>query len=714
MPVLELSFASGETSLSVRRFSVHEAASSLFTASIWARSPNDNLDLGSLVGRAAGLRVASGYAGAHNGGARLWTGICSQAEQIQAEHGGLSSYSLRIVPTLWLLSQRRNYRIFQHLSIPDIADELLAEWTIEPTWRIERADYPKLAYRVQYGESDYAFLSRLLEEAGIAFTFPEDAEGSKLTLADKLHTSAPREAPPIHYAHNPNEASGNEYVSRVRPSHQVRPGAHTIRDVDLRRPSFALFGEAPRAPAPEDRYEQYHYQPGAFLIETDAGGDTPVADDKGAARHDDDAGTDRAERALSGKRSDKREVSFETNAVDLAPGVVFSIGNHPHAEITDSTKLLVTELSIEGSINAEWRALGRAVFADVPYRPRLRTAKPRIVGVQSATVVGPAGEEIHTDEFGRVRVQFPWDREGESNDGSSCWIRVSQGWGGAGFGVMMIPRIGQEVLVAFLHGDPDQPVIVGRMFNATSPVPYRLPDNKTISAWKSDSSLGSGGFNEIKFEDRKDDELFYVQAEKNLRKLVKNNETITVSHDREKHVSANETDTTGANRTEVTGADRKDTTTKNHTTLIGADRKKLVKKDESERTDGDHRLLVKKDQDIVVKGKKTEQVVEDEHIHVKGDRNQKIDGKQSLIVVKDVHEEVGDNHALEAGKTIHLHSGEVFVAEAAQDMTIKGPGGFIRIDAAGVTISGTLVKINAGGSAGQGRGASPDEPEFPQ
>ena len=170
----------------------------------------------------------------------------------------------------------------------------------------------------------------------------------------------------------------------------------------------------------------------------------------------------------------------------------------------------------------------------------MKTPKPQVSSVQSAVVVGPSGQEIHVDEFGRVRVQFPWDREGNNDDFSSCWIRASQGWAGTGYGMIVIPRIGQEVLVGFLDGDPDQPIIVGRVFNQTQQVPYKLPDHKTRSAWKSNSSLGGNGFNEIMFEDLKQEELLWMQAQKNLRKLVKNDESITVGHDRRKFVKENE------------------------------------------------------------------------------------------------------------------------------------------------------------------------------
>ncbi|AGP42302.1 hypothetical protein SCE1572_52070 [Sorangium cellulosum So0157-2] len=710
---MELSFEDGETSLSVRRFSVQEAISSLFTVSVWARSRNESLELDSIVGKAAALRVVSGYKWALLGGARYWTGICSYMEQTQAEPTGLSTYYLRIVPRAWLMTQRRGYRVYQHRSIPDIVDELLGEWAITPVWQIDRGKYPKLEYKIQYGESDYAFMSRLLEEAGIAFVFPDnDAKGSQLTLSDKLHSGEPRPAPPIHFVDNPNRASEKEFVTAVRISCEVRPGAHTVRDYDFRNPAFRLFGEARKAPAPEDKYEHYHYDPGAFLVEGGKGGDTPTADDKGVARHDQKYGRDLAERSLLSARADRRSVSFDMNTIDLWPGQIFSIENHPHAELGVDQKLLVTEFSMEGTPDEEWSMSARALFVDpaTPYHPQIKTPKPIVHSVQSATVVGPKGQEIHTDEFGRVRVQFPWDREGKHDDRSSCWIRVSQGWAGTGFGTIMTPRIGQEVLVGFLEGDPDQPIIVGRVYNATNQVPYKLPQHRTRSTWKSNSSLGGGGFNEIMFEDLKGKELVYVQAQKDLRKLVKNDETITVGANRQKLVVVNETETTGANRTEVTGANRTEITGANRTTTIGGSSSKQVGGDELERTDGNLTIYIGKNQDIVIKGTKREQIEGDSHLRVKGKRNQRVDGNQSLTVKKSRQEKIGKRHATEAGEEIHLKAGTALVIEAAQDLTLKGPGGFIRIDAGGITIKGNLVKINSGGSPGSGSGASPEEP----
>ncbi|MEO5730655.1 MAG: phage baseplate assembly protein V, partial [Byssovorax sp.] len=283
-------------------------------------------------------------------------------------------------------------------------------------------------------------------------------------------------------------------------------------------------------------------------------------------------------------------------------------------------------------------------------------------------------------------------------------------WAGTGYGMMVIPRLGHEVLVGFLNGDPDAPIIVGRVFNATQRVPYKLPDHKTRSTWKSDSSLGSDGFNEIMFEDLKDTELVYVQAQKNLRKLVKNDETITVGHNRQKLVIMNELETTGVDRTEVTGANRTEITGANRMTMIGGNREKLIYGDEVEKTNGKQTIRIGQDQDITVQQNKREHVVGDSHLRVAGKRNQRIDGVQSLSVGQDQQEQVGRNHALKVGNEIHLTAGSNMVFES-KDLTIKGPGGFIRIDAGGITIKGTKVLINSGGSPGSGAGSHPEAVE---
>ena len=708
---LQLLFSSGEASLDVRRFVVHEAVSSLFRVSVWAHSPDPSLDLAGLVGKATGLRIESPVKFALSP-VRLWSGICASAAQTQAETAPkLSTYVFEIAPVLWLLTKRSGHRVFQHLSIPDIVDRLLGEWQIVPTWEVDRGSYPKLEFKVQYGESDLTFFSRLLEEAGITFLFEDDDQQTRLILCDEPQTRA-RRSKAIPYFQHANSAEEKEYVNKALIGHEVRPGAFVLQDYDFRRPALPLREAAPKSPGPEDRNEQFRYEPGSYLAELGAGGGTPVADDKGVARYDLGYGKDKAARLLAGARAGKAGVTLETNAIDLRPGAILEVSNHVHPDLAGRPQL-VTHTALEGSLGAPWQLTVRAIPAELPYLPPAVTPKPSVRGVQSATVVGVASDaelqEIHVDELGRIRVLFPWDREGRADDYASCWMRVSQGWAGKAYGMMHIPRVGQEVLVTFLDGDPDQPVITGRLHNARQPLFYPLPDNKTISTVKSDSSPSDAGYNEIKFEDKKGEELFYQQAEKDQRVLIKHDETITVLNNRRKSVAVNETDTTGVNRTEVTGLNRSEAVGVDKTTLIGGNRSKWIMRDKGVRNEGHRQTLLNQTQDFVVKGNKREWVQRDAHLYIKGDRREAVDDTRSFIVVEDHHEKIGGSYALASGQTGSYHADKALVGEGGVGVTAKGPGGFLAIDATGVTISGTLVRINAGGSAGNGRQAKPTE-----
>jgi type VI secretion system secreted protein VgrG len=541
MSIVELTFESGTDSLSVRRFSVQESISHLFEISVMARSPNDDVDLEAIVGKPAMFRITSGVAWALTE-TRLWTGICSSMEQVRVEPAGLSTYELTIVPAFWMLSQRRDNRLFQHKTIPEIVGKILSDWHIEHVFQIEPSDYPKLELRVQYGESDYDFICRLLEEAGISFYFADDFEkGTQLMLHDKPHIVEPRGAS-IPFFDDPKsaQAAEREYLTEVRVGHKVRPGKLTIRDFDFRRPNFSLFGEHTSeqrgGQGVEDRMEQYHYMPGACLTEGHApGGETPLADDRGVARFHQPAGHGLAKRALESQRATKRLVRWKTNAMDLSPGVIFQMSGHPRGDLASDKRLLVNSFTLEGVINEEWTMTGSASFAEHPFRPAMITPKPRIHGAQSAIVVGPKSETVYTDEFGRVRVQFHWDREGKFDENSSIWMRVSQGWAGPGYGMINIPRVGHEVLVGFLDGDPDNPVVIGRVFNGAQQVPYKLPESKLMSAWKTDSNS-----NIILFIDIPTKEGFLEQAEKDRLSIVKNDQTTLIGHDEKRAIRAND------------------------------------------------------------------------------------------------------------------------------------------------------------------------------
>jgi len=668
---LELSLASGQSDVHVRQFAVRESVSKTFTVDILFRSPNHSLDLGAIVGEAASFKVNAGYAHVKDGGQRTWNGIVSNAEQlevIQDQDGapGHSTYTVQIVPKLWLLNHRRGNRIFQLLTIPDIITKLLGEWGISPQWKIDAGQYPKLDYKVQYAESDFDFISRLLEEAGIAYTFGEN--GSPV-FGDSLQTNEPREGGAIPFVDNPNQSTQKEFVTQVRFAREVRPGAATFRDHDPRKPDFALLGNAAPVKGIEAKLEQYHYDAHAFLAQTGKEDKTPSADDRGFSRHDPQYGNAMAARAVEANRAGHQTISMTANTFDLAPGSVFSIGGHPHGVLTSAPKLLAISSKLTGTDTGDFDFTLEAHLGSEQYRPPRQTAKPIIQGVQSATVVGPAGQEIHCDEYGRVRVQFPWDREGKNDEKSSCWIRCDLGWGGQGFGMVSLPRIGQEVLVSFLDGDPDCPTVIGRSYNAAQATPYNLPQDMTRTSWKSNSSPGSNGFNEIMYEDKAGRELVWQHAEKDRNRLVKNDEFATV----------------------------------------GNDRGKYVKNDETERTQGEFKQLVGKAMDMITAMTKNETVGQDAHHTVMGNRREQIVGKQSLTVEKSRHEKIEGLYSLEA-KEIHQVAAEKWVGDADENTTFASGGSFISLDGDGIKIVGPTVWINDRGEPLEAKIAEPKLP----
>ncbi|APR78303.1 Hypothetical protein A7982_03650 [Minicystis rosea] len=632
--------------LDVRSFAVEERMSALFEIVIVAVSDQANIDFDAVVGRPASFLMHGGTAALSS--TRFWTGICKDIQQVAVSEAGLSTYQLHIVPALWLSTQRRNHRMFQQLSELDIARKILREWGVDPELRIS-GTYKKREYRVQYAESDFAFVSRMLEEAGISFFFEQGDSETRLVLSDAPQSGEAR--PSLHFEDKPTRAVAREYVTEVRVGQRVRPGRYTVRDHDPRLPAgYALLAAASAPEAGlESKLERFHYVPGAFSFGAEPAGDAPFGDDKGRTRTDEREGASVAKKRLEAKRAGARVCSFDTNAIDLAPGVVLDILDHPRAELGKGKPVLVVESSHRGTHDGAWTHRCEARRTDQPFRPPLVTPRPKISGVESATVVGPAGEEIHTDELGRVRVHFHWDRESRMDDNSSCWIHVSHPWSGGGFGMINVPRIGQEVLVDFLGGDPDRPVITGRVYTATQRVPYALPANKTQSGWKTQSSPGGGGFNEIRLEDAKGREQIYIQAEKDLDKLVKHDETITIGHDRTEKVEHDEKITIEHDRTRIVNHDE--------TIVIAHDRQKLVQNDEAITIEHDRKKLVKNDESVVIGHDRQKVVANDEEISIGKDRVKQVKGSERETVGKSRTRVVGVNESVKVGKSQRVKIG---------------------------------------------------------
>ncbi len=570
---------------------VREAMSELFAVHVMARSPDENLKLSSIVGHGASLRVSSLLS---DGVGRTWSGLCASMRAVRSEDStkGLATYELVLVPRLWLLTQRRTHRLFQHQSVPDIVRAILADWAIEPELRLEPSRYPKLELRTQVGETDFAFFSRLLEEAGISFFFQDDAPSAKLVLDDAPREASPRRSGPLPFTDEPGQAYAARlpFVTALAVQEEARPGAVVLRDYDPRNPRFHLFAAAFAGEKHERQYEQYRYVPGEFTREGEFASGTPVADDLGVARSDLGFGEQRARVALEALRTGRRRMTMRTNVLDLAPGSVFSVVGHPRADVV-AESLLVQRFALEGSIEEAWTMEVDTVPVSEPFRPVASTPKPRVNSLHVAVVVGPEpgsipmtgaptrallpgmsppeavsanipGEDVYADEHGRIRVQFPWDRENPYGQSSSVWMRVAQSWAGPGHGLFSIPRIGTEVLVGFVDGDPDSPVVVGTLHNMVQPAPFKLPDNKSVTTWRTATSPGSTGFNEIRFDDTAGREHVYMQAEQDMDHLVKNDKQEAVGRDRASFIQRDET--------RAVGHDLLDVVKSNATSVVGA------------------------------------------------------------------------------------------------------------------------------------------------
>ncbi len=542
--------------LDVREYSVHQAMNTLFTVTVTAMSSNPDIDFEEVIGKESNFVLHGRGA---EGGLRTWRGICTEFHQVRVDEKGLTTYHLRVAPKLWLASQRRNHRIFQVMTELDIAKQILGEWAIDYEEKLEH-QYKSRKYRVQYGETDFAFFSRMLEEAGISFYFV-DVDGKTLLVLSDAPQNADERPAPIAFCDEPSVAD-KEHVTKVRVSRHVRPGKMTLRDYDYRKAADYPLAASASSGGVEEGLESYHFVPGAFNFESE-GGETPYADDRGAHRSDESEASKLARKRLYAARGDASVAAFHTNVIDLAPGTVMRLLDHPQRELGDSKKQLVLQSRISGRHNSEISHYVEVRGAALLYCPPLKHDKPKVNGVENATVVGPVGEEIHTDEFGRVRVQFHWDREGHHDEKSSCWIHVSQSWAGSGYGSTMLPRVGQEVIIDFLGGDPDRPVVTGRVYTNLQKTPYPLPENKTRSGWKSSSSPTTGGYNEIMFEDKSGNELVHMRAERNMTTQVNNDHMSSIGNNRStavqnhefKSVGGNQDSTVQGSNSAMTGAD---------------------------------------------------------------------------------------------------------------------------------------------------------------
>ena len=511
----------------VRSFTAVEALSTLYECAVDLAHESMSANPDALLGRPAVLTVA------RDSLTRRFAGVVRRVE-----HRGTSNTRRLarafIVPSLWALSQRTDARVFQDVTAIDVVEAVLREAGLYAGMldvQVRRA-LPRREYCVQYRESDLDFVTRLLAEEGVVFSFRHDDEGETLVLSDGSH--AWTSVPTIDGAAVPvaGPETATQHVESVRHlvwERQLRSTAVTVRDFDFTRPDLRVERAAPRRRDPSRAL----YEPAPEL--TLGGYQTP-------AYSTDDAQEQSAIR-LEAEQRDAALGAGEGVVTGMLPGAMFQLavaGAH-----VPEQRYVVARVEHEGVAPEEtlhrthddpshtdrYRNRFWCAPVETPWRPTRATPRPTIAGLQTATVVGPPGEEIYTDEHGRIRVQFHWDRVGARDAHSSCWMRVVQGpWSGSGWGFQFIPRIGMEVAVSFLEGDPDRPVVTGALYNGRNGVPHALPEHKTRSTIRTQSSPGGNGFNELRFEDRAGAEEVYVHAQRDLVEEVLHHHYTRVGH----------------------------------------------------------------------------------------------------------------------------------------------------------------------------------------
>lgn len=636
----------GEDDLLIEEMSGHEAVSQLFEFRLRLLSESDDVDPGRIIGKWAILRIET-WDTRHMEGERHWNGYVSRFAQTGRTpspdgDGDIYTYECDIVPWFWMLTQHEDCRIFQNLSVPDIIETIFGEFAFSDFKMDLTEVHPQLEYCTQYNETSFDFISRLIEREGIHYYFRHNDEGGEskhiLVFTDNKDSNPALEPDELPF-HHEGHAEDFDAIRTLTRSQQMRTRKVTLHDWDYKK--RGTIGE--NAPTVLDigsdhGLERYRY-PGGFAAQSGAG--------------DSETGKHLSKVIMESEESSHQRFHGDSQVRTLAPGHTFTLYDHPFDEF--NMEYMVLAVWHHGRNNLPAESGGGGSYGneftlqphDTVYRAPLATHKGLVRGPQTAIVVGPAGEEIYTDELGRIKVRFHWDRKLSNqstsmpDDKASCWIRVAQMWAGNGYGTMFIPRIGMEVVVDFLEGDPDRPIAVGCVYNGINKPPYALPGEQTKSTIKTLSSKGGGGTNELRFEDKKGSEELFIQAQKDFNVNVK------------------------ASKHEGIGG--------NSDLKIGGYGRTYIK--------GEHDLRVDADSSTFVIGDFLQGTKADLQLHA--EQEVRVVGNNQVCVSSPVSVDIF------GGKT---------VIEADGFISLKVGSNGIVIDPSGVSVIGTMIKLNSGGA----------------
>ena len=684
-----------------------ESLSALFDFQLNFVSENHGIPFPDIIGKNVTVSIVLA-----DGGNRYFNGIISHFSQ--GRGGGESSasdpmisyYTGRMVPWFWLLTQTADSRIFQDKSVPDIVEQIFSEKGFQDYNFRLHGTYEPMGYCVQYRETDFNFISRLLEENGIFYFFEHQNGKHNLVIADTRDENKPC----------PNQADASyqitgggwlkeDVITSLEYRQEIRPAKYFLRDFNFETPAAIEYeSKAKEVLGPGER-EIYDYH-GRFMK-------------RSLAEH------------LTNRRMEEEEAQVttimgESDCRAFTSGYRFKLMDFYRKDMNKKDYLL-TFVEHEVSYVSEYTGVGldagegdlrytnrfRCIPHEVPFRPARINRKPIVQGTQTAIVTGPAGEEIHTDQYGRVKVQFHWDREGKRDENSSCWIRVSQAWAGGSWGAMYIPRIGHEVIVDFIEGDPDRPIITGRVYHGANMPPYGLPGEKTKSTLKSNSSKGGAGFNEIRFEDKKGEEEVFFHAQKDENTVVENDQTIVVGNDRAESIGRDRSLSVGRDKSEMVGRDKSIRVATSHTEFIGSAMNINVGSTLTETVGLNYAETVGGAMELTVGGAlattigsalaetvgstKVETIGSNKSLITGKDLAEKIKNNRTVEIGKDLMEKVGGKHREEVEKEYMVQAKKIQLTADDQIHIKTGKAEIIMKKNGNITIKGKKINIKGSG-----------------
>ncbi len=675
----------GQDAFFVLSFSGSEQISELFGFELQLAAERDDISFDQMAGKNVTVTISSA-----NGDKRYFNGIIVEFSPIRiSEQDDYCIYSALLLPSIWTLKQCYDCRLFQNKTVPDIISQVLdsgvlgqkqVRQTIEHRMDLGNSYLPR-EYCVQYNESDFDFIARLCEQEGIFYFFEHQNGKHTMVFGDSADKHKPLAQSTVLFQRTLGSVLDQEVITDLKLNNRLASASFTARDFNFKIPGNDLtVQQAAMQDSAHDVGERYEY-PGGYEKTQSQGQDIATI------------------------RMQERDARISTltgrgNCRGFTPGFRFTLEQHPLKPLNGKDYLLTLvhhaarqELG-SGGHGDSYKNQFSCMAHQTPFRPPRKTPKPFIAGVQTAMVTGPGGEEIHTDEHGRVKVQFPWDRLGNNDDQSSCWIRVSQTWAGSGWGAMHIPRVGQEVIVDFLEGDPDRPIITGRVYNAASMNPYSLPADKTKSTLISSSTPGGNGSNELRFEDKAGSEEVYLHGQKDW--------NIVVENDKSQKVGNNETMNVVSNRTKSVGADQSETIGQNKTIKVGQNHNETIGANMSADVGAAYSVKIATSEDITVGSSASKTIGKSSSEKIGDNQSVNVGGATSETVGLAKALNVGAAYAINVGGAMNTLVGissseEVGIAKtvfAGKSISIKSDG-TIQIKAKAIEIIGEEgVKIN--------------------